>query len=216
MMYGFLKRFFDIFLSLIALVILSPIYLIACLGIFVSSPGPIFYKANRIGKDRKLFTMYKFRTMRLNSEKGHLITLRSDDRIFPFGKFLRKSKIDELPQLVNIIMGDMSIVGWRPEDEENADAVFNGKYIEVLAAKPGLTSPGSLYDYTHGEKYDSEEAYTKEFMPIKMELELYYVRNCSLFYDVQLIIRTITTIIGIVFGKKSFEPPVEIKRISNT
>lgn len=213
MIYQTVKRFFDILLSTFALIVLSPILLIACIGIYISSPGPVFYKANRIGQNKKPFTMYKFRSMHLNNEKGHMITLRSDSRIFPFGAFLRKSKIDELPQLINILKGDMSIVGWRPEDEENVNAVFCGKYEEILKTKPGLTSPGSLYDYTHGELFESEEAYTMEFLPVKMVLELYYVQHRSLLYDTQLIIRTIFTIVGIVFGKNNFEPPVELKKL---
>lgn len=213
MMYQTVKRFFDVLLSGFALIVLSPVFLIVSIGVFVSSPGPVFFRAQRVGQNKRLFTMYKFRSMRPNSEKGHMITLRSDSRIFPFGTFLRKSKIDELPQLVNILKGDMTIVGWRPEDEENVNTVFCGKYEEILKTKPGLTSPGSLYDYTHGELFETEEAYTKEFLPVKMDLELYYVKHRSLLYDAELIIRTMVTIIGIVFGKKSFKTPVEINKI---
>lgn len=214
MMYQTVKRLFDILLSAFALIILWPIFLVACIGIKLSSPGPILFKANRVGRNGAPFVMYKFRTMYVNNEKGHIITLRSDSRIFPFGSFLRKSKIDELPQLVNILKGEMAIVGWRPEDEENAHAVFKGKYKEVLTIKPGLTSPGSLYDYTHGELYESEEAYNSQFMPNKLELELYYVRNRSILYDTQLILRTIITIIEIVIGKKYFAPPRELQIVS--
>jgi len=111
---------------------------------------------------------------------------------------------------VNILQGKMSIVGWRPEDEENVKKVFVGKYREVLSIKPGLTSPGSLYDYTHGEKYEDEELYEKEFLPKKMDLELYYVRHRSLGYDARLIGRTIKTIVQVVFGKEDFAEPKEL------
>lgn len=213
MIYTFVKRISDFFLSLLGLIVLSPILLVAIIGIYISSPGPVFFKANRIGKNGEPFVMFKFRSMYLNDEKGHLITLRTDNRIFPFGRFLRKSKIDELPQLVNILQGKMSIVGWRPEDEENVNKAFIGKYKEILSIKPGLTSPGSLYDYTHGEKYDDEEAYEKEFLPKKMDLELYYVQHQSVLYDTKLVLRTIKTILQIVFGMDSFPDPKELRDI---
>ena len=213
MMYQVIKRFFDILLSGFALIDLFPVFLVACLGIYISSPGPVLFKANRVGQDMKQFTMFKFRSMHLNNEKGHMITLRSDNRIFPFGSFLRKSKIDELPQLINILKGDMSIVGWRPEDEENANIVFCGKYEKILKTKPGLTSPGSLYDYTHGELFKTEEEYTKKFLPVKMDLELFYVTHQSLLYDAELILRTMITIVEIVLGKTYFDDPKEINRI---
>lgn len=211
MIYSIMKRIFDVFLSLLALIVLSPIFLIAVVGIKISSPGPVLFRACRVGKDGKLFTMYKFRSMHLNNEKGHIITSRTDNRIFPFGRFLRKCKVDELPQLVNILQGKMSIVGWRPEDEENVKKVFVGKFKEILNIKPGLTSPGSLYDYTHGEKYEDEALYEKEFLPKKMDLELYYVRHRSLPYDTKLILRTIKTILQITFGKDSFPEPKEFQ-----
>lgn len=211
MIYSIMKRIFDVFLSLLALIVLSPIFLIAVVGIKISSPGPVLFRACRVGKDGKLFTMYKFRSMHLNNEKGHIITSRTDNRIFPFGRFLRKCKVDELPQLVNILQGKMSIVGWRPEDEENVKKVFVGKFKEILNIKPGLTSPGSLYDYTHGEKYEDEALYEKEFLPKKMDLELYYVRHRSLPYDTKLILQTIKTILQITFGKDSFPEPKEFQ-----
>ena len=213
MIYAFVKRFFDVLLSALALIVLSPIFLVATVGIFISSPGPVFYKANRVGKDGELFTMFKFRSMHLNNEKGHMITLRTDNRIFPFGRFIRKSKIDELPQLINIIQGKMSIVGWRPEDEENIKKVFVGKFKEILSIKPGLTSPGSLFDYTHGERYEDEESYEKEFLPKKMELELFYVKHRSLAYDMALILKTIVTILQVVCGKSEFTEPSELGKV---
>ena len=142
-----------------------------------------------------------------------MITLRTDNRIFPFGRFIRKSKIDELPQLINIIQGKMSIVGWRPEDEENIKKVFVGKFKEILSIKPGLTSPGSLFDYTHGERYEDEESYEKEFLPKKMELELFYVKHRSLAYDMALILKTIVTILQVVCGKSEFTEPSELGKV---
>ena len=213
MMYYTLKRFFDILLSAFAVVVLSPVFLLAGIGIIISSPGPILFKAKRVGRNGKPFVMYKFRTMHLNNEKGHMITLRTDNRIFPFGRFLRNSKIDELPQLINILQGSMSIVGWRPEDIENAKKVFKGKYKKILRIKPGLTSPGSLYDYTYGETFEDESTYEKEFLPIKMELELYYSKQQSIWYDFELIARTVQTILQTLLGKSSFEAPKELHKI---
>lgn len=210
MIYSFVKRFLDIILSLLAIIILSPIFLLSSIFIKLSSPGPVFFCANRIGKNKKHFKMFKFRSMYMNDEKGHIITLRSDQRIFPYGRFMRKSKIDELPQLLNILKGEMSIVGWRPEDEENVEEVFISEFREILKTKPGLTSPGSLFDYTHGELYEDEERYIKEFLPIKLKLELYYVRNRSIMYDLELIIRTVVTILLVILGKEKFDYPKEV------
>ena len=212
MIYKFFKRISDIFLCSIALIVLLPVLFFAAIGVYVSSPGPIIYKANRIGQNGKPFVMYKFRSMHLNNEKGHMITLRNDNRIFPFGRFLRKTKIDELPQIINILQGSMSIVGWRPEDEENVKKVFVGKYMEILKSKPGLTSPGSLFDYTHGENYENESEYEKEFLSKKMDLELYYVKRKSLFYDARLILRTIKVILQVLFGKENFDVPEELEK----
>lgn len=212
-MYAFTKRLMDVVLSAFALVFLSPIFIVSFLCIKLSSPGPVFFCANRVGKNNIPFKMFKFRSMHLNYEKGHIITLRSDKRIFPYGSFMRKSKIDELPQLLNIIRGEMSIVGWRPEDEENVSSVFVNEFKEILDTKPGLTSPGSLYDYTHGELFENEEEYSKLFLPVKMKLELYYVRHQSFIYDIELIVRTVKTILLVILGREKFEPPKELKKI---
>lgn len=211
MLYHFLKRVFDIVLSLFALIVLTPVLFIASIGIYISSPGPVLFKAVRIGKNGKPFVMYKLRTMHVNNQIGHIITLRDDNRIFPFGRLLRTSKIDELPQLVNILRGEMSIVGWRPEDIEIANDIYSGRFKQILDTKPGLTSPGSLYDYTHGEKFTNESDYKKVFLPVKLELELYYVNQQSLLYDASLIIRTIKIILLTIAGVKSFEVPKEIE-----
>ena len=151
--------------------------------------------------------------MRVDSGAIAATTLRSDVRIFPFGRFLRMSKLDETPQLLNILRGDMSIIGPRPEDEENAGSVFTGEYQEILKVKPGLSSIASLYDYTHGEKFSSVESYQKEFLPQKLQLELYYVRHRNIFYDVKITVKTVFVIIGIIFGKQNFKLPKELSKI---
>jgi putative colanic acid biosynthesis UDP-glucose lipid carrier transferase len=154
--------------------------------------------------------------MRVDSGKVRLTTLSNDDRVFPFGKFIRKAKIDEMPQAWNILINQMSVVGPRPEDEENADRICVGKYREILSVKPGLTSPASLYDYTHGELYCNELAYSTEFVPKKLELELYYVRNRSFKYDTKLVIRTAIVVVLKLCGRKEFAQPKEIIELASS
>lgn len=209
-MYDFFKRCFDLLFAFCFLVVFSPVYIISWLIIKIVSPGPAIYKAERVGKGGKLFKCYKFRSMRVDSGKVRLTTLGNDDRIFPFGRFIRKSKIDEMPQVVNILKGEMSVVGPRPEDKENADKVYVGEYKHILDVKPGLTSTASLYDYTHGELYEDEEVYEKFFLPKKLMLEIHYINHRSFGYDLELIIKTAWLIILKICGKKEFSEPVEL------
>ena len=207
----FCKRIFDVIASSLACVVLLIPWLIIMIIIKIQSPGPAIYKARRIGLDGKIFTLYKFRSMRVDSGKIRATTLRGDSRIFPFGQFLRDSKLDETPQLINILKGDMSIIGPRPEDEENSDKFYVGKFKKILNVKPGLSSPASLYDYTHGELYENEESYVKDFMPKKLEIELYYVEHNNFWYDIQIIFRTIYTIFFVMIGKKNIKEQKEVK-----
>ncbi len=209
-MYLFLKRCFDLFFAVIFLIVFSPVYLLTLIIIKIVSPGPAIYKAKRVGKDGQLFDCYKFRSMLVDSGKVRLTTLENDDRIFPFGKFIRKAKIDEMPQVVNILKGEMSVVGPRPEDKENASKIYVGEYKHILDVKPGLTSTASLYDYTHGELFEDEESYEKEFLPKKLKLELYYVINRSVGYDLFLILKTGWIIVLKTCGKKVFKEPKEL------
>lgn len=211
-MYEFLKRCFDLLFAVCFLVVFSPVYVITWLIIKIVSPGPAIYKAERVGIGGKLFKCYKFRSMRVDSGKVRLTTLNNDDRIFPFGKFIRKAKIDEMPQVVNILKGEMSVVGPRPEDKENADKVYVGDVVHILDVKPGLTSTASLYDYTHGELFEDEESYEKEFMPKKLKLELYYVNHRSFWYDIQLVLRTAWLIVLKTCGKREFAEPIELQK----
>lgn len=211
-MYEFLKRCFDLLFAVCFLVVFSPVYIISWFIIKIVSPGPAIYKAERVGKDGKLFKCYKFRSMRVDSGKVRLTTLENDDRIFPFGKFIRKAKIDEMPQIVNILKGEMTVVGPRPEDKDNADKVYVGEYVHILDVKPGLTSTASLYDYTHGELYEDEESYEREFMPKKLKLELYYVRHASYWYDMVLVVRTGWLILLKTCGKSEFDEPKELQQ----
>ena len=205
-----MKRVFDFLFAVSFLLIFSPVYIITYIIIKVVSPGPAFFKAKRVGLRGKVFDCYKFRSMRVDSGKVKLTTLQNDDRIFPFGKFIRKTKIDEMPQALNILFGDMSVVGPRPEDTVNADKMYQGEFKHILDVKPGLTSPASLYDYTHGEKYEDEALYEKEFVPQKLRLELYYVKHQNFWYDIKLILKTAWIIIQTFCGKEEFEKPKEL------
>ena len=212
MLYSIAKRGFDLLFAVCFLVVFSPVYLLTFIIIKIVSPGSAIYKAKRVGKDGILFDCYKFRSMRVDSGKVRLTTLENDDRIFPFGKFIRKAKIDEMPQVVNILKGEMSVVGPRPEDKENADKVYVGDFVHILDVKPGLTSTASLYDYTHGELFEDEESYEKEFMPKKLKLELYYVNHRSFWYDIQLVLRTAWLIVLKTCGKRQFAEPIDLKK----
>lgn len=205
-----MKRAFDILFAVCFLVVFSPVYLLTYIIIKIVSPGPAFYKAKRVGLHGKVFVCYKFRSMRVDSGKVKLTTLQNDDRIFPFGKFIRKAKIDEMPQTLNILFGDMSVVGPRPEDTVNADKMYQGEYKHILDVKPGLTSPASLYDYTHGEEYEDEELYEREFVPQKLQLEMYYVKHQSFWYDIKFILKTAWLIVLKTCGKRDFDVPKEL------
>ena len=209
MAYRIIKRILDIIFSSLAIIILLVPWLIVFIIIKIQSPGPVLYKPERVGKDG-CFVLYKFRTMIVDSGAISVTTLRNDSRVFPFGAFLRRSKFDETPQLINVLKGEMSIIGPRPEDKVNSEKLYKGKYEEILSVKPGLSSPASLYDYTHGELFENENDYLKVFEPKKLALELYYVRHRTLTYDVRIVAKTIITIIQVMFGKKNFKEPNEL------
>ncbi len=202
--YELVKRFLDITLCAAAMIVLLPVYAVAAIGIKSSSSGPIFYTSYRSGKDGAPFLFFKFRSMHMTDrDKGLFVA--DQERLFPFGAFLRRSKIDELPQLLNVFLGKMSIVGPRPMPVDSVDNIYYGKYAVVKTLKPGLTSLASLYDYVVGDHYTDDTAYQREVLPIKREMELYYYNNRSLYYDTQLVFRTIAVIASVIGGKKEFK-----------
>lgn len=203
------KRIFDVVFALLFLLVLWPIYLITAIIIKCTSKGPIIYKAERVGENGKTFICYKFRSMHVNNGAVHITTLKNDNRVYPFGRFIRSAKIDEFPQMINVLLGQMSIVGPRPEDKENAEKIYINEYKNLLSVKPGLTSPGSIYDFTHGEYYETEEIYVEEFLPKKLEFELYYVENLNFVYDFKIVLKTAWTIVLKVLGKENFSLPAE-------
>lgn len=205
------KRVFDILLCSFALIVLSPLFLVAAIGIKLSSPGSVFYYSDRMGKDGKPFHFYKFRSMH-NTDNNKHMCVADAERLFPFGKLIRRTKIDELPQLINVIKGDMSVVGPRPMTL--ASKMYTGEYAEVMNVRPGLTSPASLYDYIVGDTYTDNNAYKEEVYPVKQKLELYYVRNISFAYDLNLVFRTMGLILAVAFGKKKFADIPELKKVN--
>ncbi len=212
-LYRVVKRVFDVLFAVLFLFAFSPIFVITIIVIKIVSPGPVFYKARRVGLHGNVFTCYKFRSMCVDSGEVKLTTLQNDNRIFPFGYFIRKAKIDEMPQVFNILLGQMTIVGPRPEDVANVRNLYHGEYKRILDIKPGLTSPASLYDYTHGEQYEDEKLYETEFLPQKLALELYYVKNRGLLYDMLLILKTAFVIVMTLLGKQYFKKPKELDMI---
>ena len=144
------------------------------------------------------------------------ITTQDDPRIFRAGSFLRKSKIDELPQLLNVLTGDMAIVGPRPEDPDIVETYYTPSQLETLSVRPGLASPGSIYVYTHGQKLvqqdDAHRSYAEKLLPVKLALDLVYVRNASLFYDIRIMGRSLWVITGTLLGRKTYPAPPEMNR----
>jgi lipopolysaccharide/colanic/teichoic acid biosynthesis glycosyltransferase len=213
------KRLFDILAASTALSLLAPLLVCSAIGVRLSSAGPALYRARRVGRGGREFVMYKFRTMHVAASQGSVITASSDSRVFSLGRILRALKIDELPQLWNVIRGDMSIVGPRPEDPKIVQQHFGNLGMETLSVAPGLASPGSLYNYTHGhlmvDHQNPEAAYVQQLLPVKLALELVYVRQRSLRYDFGIILRTAVTILQIAAGKKSFPDPPEMLRASS-
>lgn len=191
-----IKRFFDIFSSLIVLLIGAPFFLIIALFITLDSKGGVFFKQIRVGKGEKEFGLFKFRTMKPDSESLGQITVGGrDPRVTRVGYWLRRFKFDEFPQLINILVGDMSIVGPRPEVPKYV-ALYTDKQKEVLTVRPGLTDYASLEYINENELLEKSdnpnETYIKEIMPAKLELNLKYIAEKSVWIDFKLIFLTIT------------------------
>lgn len=200
-MYRFLKRAFDIFSSGLALIVLLPVWLIAIIGIEVSDPGPVFYFANRAGKDNKTFKMYKFRSMRVDKNANEKSLRPDQDRIFKFGRFIRATKIDELPQLLNVFLGDMAVIGPRPAAVDQIPITRSGENTIVASIKPGLSSPSALYDYLYGDSIEDEAEYMDKVAPTRLALDRYYIGKQTVGYDIKIIWYTVVCIFGTIFHK---------------
>ena len=196
---GFGKRAFDITLSMFLLIILSPLFIILSLLVKTDSEGPVFFTHSRIGKNGKAFKLYKFRTMKRDSEAaGPSVTSLCDTRITAQGKYLRKYKLDELPQLLNVLMGDMSIVGPRPEAEKYINE-YKEDYSIILQIQPGLTDYAAIRFRNEEEilsRYkDVEEAYINEIMPDKVLLYKKYINEMSFRTDLKIVFKTLVEVI---------------------
>ncbi|HCW52374.1 sugar transferase [Clostridium sp. SM-530-WT-3G] len=190
-----IKRLFDIVASGIGIIVLSPLLLIIALRIKTGSDGPVFFKQVRVGKDGKEFEILKFRTMVVNAEKlGRQITVGADNRITKVGGFLRKYKLDELPQLFNVFKGDMSLVGPRPEVPRYV-AMYTEEQRKVLSVKPGITDLASIRyrdeNELLGKAENPDEFYINTIMPDKLALNMEYIKKSNVFYDIYIIIETI-------------------------
>ena len=194
--YRMLKRLFDLLASGAALVLLLPLWIVAILGIEISDPGPVFYLADRVGKDDRHFKMLKFRSMRVDNSEDERSLRPNYSRIFPWGGFMRDSKIDELPQLVNVFLGDMSVIGPRPASADQVSITRGGKYAAVSSVQPGLSGPSALYDYIYGDDITDEETYEKLVLPTRLNLDLYYLKARSIGYDLKMIWWTLLAILA--------------------
>lgn len=195
-----MKRLFDIVASGIGLLILSPVFLILAIWIKLDSPGPVFYRQVRVGRGNKDFRIFKFRSMRVGSDKGSLVTVGGHDpRITRSGYFIRKFKLDEFPQLINVFVGDMSLVGPRPEVRHYVD-YWTPEQMHVLDVKPGITDPASIKFRNENELMeqaeDPEKYYIEVIMQEKIKLYLEYVRNHSFWGDIALIFKTFWVIVS--------------------
>lgn len=194
-----MKRLFDILASGCGLLVLSPIFIIVAIWIKLDSPGPVFYRQTRVGRHNKDFRIFKFRSMRVGSDKGSLVTIGGrDPRVTRSGYFIRKFKIDELPQLINVFTGDMSLVGPRPEVRHYVN-YWTPEQMRVLDVRPGITDPASIRFRNENEllekAQDPERYYIDVIMQEKIKLYLEYVEKSSFWYDIKLIFHTFKVII---------------------
>lgn len=194
-----MKRLFDITASALGLLLLSPLFIVVAIWIKLDSEGPVFYRQLRVGRHNKDFRIYKFRSMRIGADRGSLVTVGGHDpRVTKSGYIIRKYKIDELPQLINVLLGDMSIVGPRPEVRHYVN-YWTPSQMRVLDVRPGITDPASIRYRNENEllaeAQDPENYYINVIMQDKIRLYLEYVDNVSFCYDIKLIFQTFKAII---------------------
>jgi len=191
-----LKRLFDVIFAFIGLILFSPILIIVAILLKLSGPGPIFFRGKRVGLNEKPFKIYKFRTMVVGAEEmGGPSTASDDPRLTSIGKFLKKFQFDELPQLINVLKGEMSLVGPRPEVPLYVNMMTEEEKKIILSVRPGMTDLASLWNFHEGEilkgSPDPEKTYMEKIRPKKIQLQLDYVKNCSFWLDLKIILKTI-------------------------
>lgn len=209
-----IKRAVDIVVALCALVVLSPFLAFALLGIKIASPGPAFYRAKRVGRGGQTFEMLKLRTMHLGADGASAITAPGDKRIFRFGSILRKIKLDELPQFWNVLKGEMSLVGPRPEDPKIVNRDYTVWMMETLRVRPGVTGPGSVYGYMFGDalldESDPEGSYARKLLPPKLALERAYLDRASASGDIVYVLLTAWAILAHILGSTVRLPEADL------
>lgn len=195
------KRCFDLFFSILGVIILLPFIIIIGILIKLTSDGPILFKQIRVTKDGKLFNIYKFRTMKNNSEGNKQITVGNDSRITSIGRMLRKTKLDELPQLFNVIKGEMSLVGPRPEVPKYVE-LYTEEQKNILKVRAGITDYASIYFSNEsellGKAKDPDKYYIEKIMPYKIKLNQKYIENMGITTDIKIIFLTIFKVMGLV------------------
>ena len=194
-----IRRLLDVVAATLGLAVLSPLLVIIGMLIKLLDGGPVFYKARRVGKGGALFHLLKFRSMVVNADKtGQMVTTQADSRVTPIGRVLRKTKLDELPQLVNVLIGEMSLVGPRPESPKYVE-MYTVEQRCVLSVPPGITSAASL-QYRHEEQMltgpDWEEVYCREVMPAKIDIDLAYLQKRTLLSDFSLVLSTVKSMLN--------------------
>jgi lipopolysaccharide/colanic/teichoic acid biosynthesis glycosyltransferase len=196
-----IRRLADIFVALVVLLLLTPLFLVVTAAILLSSPGKPFYGGWRSGKDNVKFRMWKFRTMVTGADRmGGAITTSSDSRVTPIGKFLRATKIDELPQFVNLLTGDITLVGPRPEDPNIVER-YTPEQMETLRVKPGITGPGQLYYTTDQaatvpEGPEAEEYYIQNLLGPKLQKDIDYLKRQTMWSDCGVVLQTVAVMFG--------------------
>ncbi len=192
------KRIFDFTLSLVMSVVFLPFIVLVGIMIKIDSPGKIFFLQKRVTTNGKVFKIFKFRTMKENSEKLSGVTVDNDPRITKLGKYLRKFRIDEIPQIFNILTGDLSFVGARPESVKYVKE-YSPEMYATLLMPAGVTSPASILFKDEAEllkgAQDPDETYVKDILPKKMAYNLEYIENCSLLYDIKVMLKTVIAVI---------------------
>lgn len=194
-----MKRCFDISVSLILLICFSPFFLLLAVAIKLDSKGPVFYRQIRVGRYNQDFKIFKFRSMVSNADKiGLAITTGNDPRITRMGKFIRKCRLDEISQLLNVLNGTMSLVGPRPEVRKYVDA-YQPKYMATLLVRPGVTAEASIRfrneDELLAQGDDPEKIYMEDILPIKMNLGLEYMKKVSVFRDMKIMFQTVFAVL---------------------
>jgi lipopolysaccharide/colanic/teichoic acid biosynthesis glycosyltransferase len=211
-----LKRGFDFLVALAALIVVSPIIVVVGLIIKLTSPGPVFYRGVRIGRYGVPFRMFKFRTMVINAENlGGSATAEDDPRITPIGRFIRRYKLDEFPQFLNVLTGDMSLVGPRPEVKKYVD-MYNEQEKAILDLRPGITDWASIWNSNEAAvlegSQDPEKTYEELIRPTKLTLQLFYARNCSLGMDLRILFHTFCKLLFEGWTPRELRPFGKVRR----